>query len=297
MTASKATSYIEATIEIPRNLSDAVCNFIIENISSGLILEEEDDSQTLIIKFYLPSEQDNDFRQKLHYYFNSLIELDDTFDYEPDIKERVVENVEWEDAYKESVRSVVIADDVVIRPPWEDVKPETKYDIVIEPKMAFGTGSHETTRSCLEIIRKTFKKNMTFLDMGCGSGILSILADQMGAKQIKSIDYDLISTENTIENFNLNNVTTEYEVFHGSIEMCENDKPYDYVCANIIKSAILQMLDRLNHLTKPGGYLVLSGLLDDDVEEIQEHLLKLNLSDYSILKDNEWRSFTIHKRS
>ena len=289
-------SFIEASVEVPRNISDAVSNFIVDNISPGILLEDSAYEQFIIIKFYVLSDDDNSFRQKLGYYFNSLLELDDTFEEIPDIKERTIENVEWEEAYKDSVKSVIIAGDVVVRPPWDEKPPEAVYDIVIEPKMAFGTGSHETTRSCLQVIRQTFKKKMTFLDIGCGSGILSILADQMGAKFIKAVDYDLISVENTSENFDLNEVLAENEIHHGSIECCQKDQPYDFVCANIIKVAILSMLDKLIDLTKPGGILVLSGLLDDDVDEISKHLRLLGLTEFSILEDNEWRTFTIHKK-
>ncbi|KAA3632751.1 MAG: 50S ribosomal protein L11 methyltransferase [Calditrichaeota bacterium] len=296
MNDTNAKAFIEASVEVPKNISDAVCNFIIENITSGLLLEEEEGLDTLVVKFYMPDDSDDNFRQKLSYYFQSLLELDDTIDEEPDLKERVVENIEWEDAYRESIKGVIVSDKLIVRPPWEEYSGEYEYDIVIEPKMAFGTGTHETTKSCLEIILKTFKKNKTFLDLGCGSGILSILADKMGAKSIKAIDYDMVSVENCFENFEMNDVACDYEVLHGSIELCESDEPYDYVCANIIKSTILTMLDKLNSLTKSGGTLVLSGLLDDDVEEIEEHLLKIGLSDYEVLADNEWRSFTIRKK-
>lgn len=296
MTDSGINAFIEASVEVPKNVSDAVCNFINENITSGLLLEGDENCDTVVIKFYIPEESDDNFRQKLSYYFQSLMEMDDTIDEEPDVKERVVENIEWEDAYRESIKGVVVSDKLIVRPPWEEYTGEYTYDIVIEPKMAFGTGTHETTKSCLEIILSTFKKNQSFLDLGCGSGILSILADKMGAKTIKAIDYDIISVENCFENFEMNDVACDYEVLHGSIELCDHDEPYDYVCANIIKSTILPMLNKLNDLTKSGGILVLSGLLDDDVEEIEEHLFKFGLSDFDLVANNEWRSFTIRKK-
>ena len=287
--------FVEVSVVLPYQFVDAVSDFISENISAGLVFEEINNNT--VIKFYVPENVNDNYAEKLNYYFKSLMELHDDFNHLPEMKERIVENVEWEEAYKESVKAVLIAEDISVRPPWDEKPSEAVYDIVIEPKRAFGTGSHETTRSCLEIIRHTFKPNMTFLDMGCGSGILSILADQLKAKSIKAIDYDEISVENTIENFTLNNVTTPYETGHGSIELCEHDTPYDFVCANMIKKAILSMLDKLCLLIKPGGILLLSGLLEEDVEEVEEILFRCNMHEFEIIEDNEWRSILVRKSS
>ena len=174
--------FIEVSVELPHQFVDAVSAFISENIANGLVFEELE--TYTIVKFYLPKENQENYEQKLQYYFKSLVEIHDDFPEDVSIKEKVIENVEWEEAYKESVKAVLIGKDVSVRPPWDEKPPEAMYDIVIEPKMAFGTGSHETTRSCLEIIRHNLKPEKTFLDMGCGSGILSILADQLKVKSI-----------------------------------------------------------------------------------------------------------------
>ncbi len=287
--------FIEVSVELPHQFVDAVSDFISQNISTGLVFEEINNNA--VIKFYVQADNDENYNEKLKFYFQSLKELHDDFTQIPVMKDRVVEDIEWEDAYRESVKAVLIADDISVRPPWDEKPSAAIYDIIIEPKMAFGTGSHETTRSCLEILRHTLKPDMTFLDMGCGSGILSILADQLKVKSIKAIDYDQISVENTIENFKLNNVTTPYEALYGSIEQCENDVPYDSVCANMIKNAILSMLDKLCLLTKPGGILILSGLLEEDLEEIEETLFRCSMHDFEIIEDNEWRSLIVRKKS
>lgn len=288
-------NYIEATVEVPKKIADAVCNFIIENISSGLILEEEENSDYTGIKFYLPQNDDKKYRQKLSYYFKSLIDIHNGFDQEPIIKERIIQNVEWEEAYKDSVESIMIAEDICVRPPWDEKLSDAKYDIIIEPKMAFGTGTHETTRSCLKLIRENFLNNRTFLDVGCGSGILSILADQIGASYIKALDYDKTAYENTIENFKINSVKCPHDVVFGTLEKCLKDNKYDFVCSNIIKTTILDNLDNLFQLTKSNGFLLLSGLLDIDEEEVVKRLELENLKKYNIHKDNEWRSFIIKK--
>ena len=287
---SKPEFYIEASVEVPREQSDAVCNFIIENICAGLVLEDEEDSPVTGIKFYVAADDDRDFQKRLKSFLTGIGITTGS-----DIRRRTVENVEWEEEYKRQMKAVVIAGDVTVRPPWQDPPDGTRYDIIIEPKMAFGTGTHETTRSCLQVIRQTLKPGVRFLDMGCGSGVLSILADKMGAAYIKAIDYDIVAVENSRENFEINNVSTENAVRHGSLEQCDNDQPYDYVCVNIIKTAIMEMLPRLKKLVAAGGTLVLSGLLDRDLDDVLALMDQLRLNDYAIVEDNEWRTVRIFR--
>jgi ribosomal protein L11 methyltransferase len=118
----------------------------------------------------------------------------------------------------------------------------------------------------------------------------------MGARYIKAIDYDLIAVDNCTENFDINGVRTPHEALFGSIEKCVGDPPYDFVCANIIKSTILPLLPRLIELTARGGLLVLSGLLDTDEDETSAALTRSNQDDFSILRDNKWITYTIRRR-
>jgi ribosomal protein L11 methyltransferase len=293
MSSPSPQAYIEARLVVPRIHADAVGNFIIENICSGLILEEEEDTDTTGIIFYVPQPEPKDWRETLTIYLSQLV--DSAMPTVPPIKERQVENIEWEEEYKKSVRPVYIGEDIVIRPPWYPPEAAIRYDIVIEPKMAFGTGRHETTRSCLYIIRKEFKPGMRFLDVGCGSGILSILADKMRAGFIKAVDTDPAAVENCRENFALNQVRTPATLAVGSIEQCAGDPPYDFVCANIIKDTILSILDELAALTTAPGILVLSGLLEHDEKEVSDSLKRRGLASFDIHRDNEWLTYVIHK--
>jgi ribosomal protein L11 methyltransferase len=293
MGETKPQAYTEAKVEISRLLADAVCNFIVENISSGLILEEEKGSPVTRIIFYIPLNGKKEWRGLLTGYLSCLV--DDSGAIVPHIEERLIENVEWEKQYQRSVTPIHVGEDIVIRPPWCSAKSGVKYDIVIEPKMAFGTGRHETTRLCLKIARERFKPGMRFLDLGCGSGILSVLADRMGASFIKAIDNDLTAVENCRENFKVNQVRTPSEILLGSIEKVRGDLPYDFICANIIKSTILSMLSDLAALTADKGILVLSGLLDRDEDEVSARLDQAGLTTFSILRDNEWLTYAVGK--
>ncbi len=291
MKDTKAERFIEARVLVPRELCDAVCNFIVDNIASGLVLEEEEGSPNTGIMFYLPEHAGKAYHSALESYLKDVLPNG-----VPDIRERLIENAAWEEQYKASIQPLHIAGDIVIRPPWDSPVEGTRYDIVIEPKMAFGTGSHETTRSCLTVIRKRFQKGMRLLDLGTGSGILSILADKMGASYVKAIDYDSIAVQNCAENVEINSVRCTHEILLGSIDKCEGDEAYDFVCANIIKSTILPFLPRLVTLTKVGGFLVLSGLLDQDESEISGSLRELGQTDFEILYDNEWITYTVKRK-
>lgn len=285
--------YIEARLNVPRQYADAVCDYIIVNIANGIVLEEEDDSTTVGIQFYV-DEAKAGYKEKLQAYIESIVVNGETDT--PQISERRIRNLEWIEEYRASVKPVRIAEDTVVRPPWHAVEPNTCYDIIIEPRMAFGTGTHETTRSCLKIIRERFQPGLRFLDLGTGSGILSILAAKMGASYIKAIDYDITAVQNAKENLAVNAVTVPYDILFGSIEKCEWDEPYDFVCANIIKSAILPMLPTLVKLTRSGGTLTLSGLLTQDEEEVSAALQALHEPDFSILQDEKWLTYSVRKR-
>ncbi|PWB76428.1 hypothetical protein C3F09_00215 [candidate division GN15 bacterium] len=293
MPEQQPQEYIEARVDIPREYADAVCNFVIENIANGIVLEEEDDSPTVGIQFYV-DEARAGYREQLNLYVASI--LVDSGLTPPTISERRVKNLEWIEEYRASVKPIRIADDVVVRPPWHDPLPNTRYDIIVEPRMAFGTGSHETTRSCLKIIRERFQPGMRFLDLGTGSGILSILAARMGAVYVKAIDYDLAAVQNAKENCAINNVSTPCDILFGSVEKCEWDEPYDFVAANIIKSTILPMLNTLVKLTRSSGTLMLSGLLTQDEEEVSAALRQLGEADFTILADNKWLTYAVKKR-
>ncbi len=293
MGESNPQAYTEAKVEVPRLLTDAVCDFIVENISAGLVLEEEEDSPVTGIKFYVARDDKKNWRGLLTGYLSHLVDRSTTA--VPSIKERLIESIEWEEQYRQSVKPILIGHDIVIRPPWCQPDPAAKFDIVIEPKMAFGTGRHETTRSCLKIVRQKFRPGMRFLDVGCGSGVLCILADQMGASFVKAVDNDPTALENCRENFEVNRLRSPYEISLGSIEKCRGDLYYDFVCANIIKSTILSMLSDLAALTVPRGILILSGLLEGDEGQVSTRLKKAGLATFSILRDNEWLTYTVCK--
>jgi ribosomal protein L11 methyltransferase len=292
MAAPVPEAYLEVRVELPRELVDAACDFIIEHIASGIVLEDEEGAANTGIIFYVREGQ-MEYRAILEQFLSR--QTPERLTTLPEIRERRVANTEWLDLYRENVKLIRIADDLIVRPPW--ISPTSDhYQLILEPRMAFGTGSHATTRSCLKIIRERVQPGGRFLDMGCGSGILSVLADRMGAAYIKAVDYDLAAVANCRENFEINGVRTPHEILVGSIEKCGRDKPYHFVCANIIRTTIITMLDRLLRLTRPDGILVLSGLLEKDESAIADALQSYGQSSLHRHRDEEWLTFIVEKK-
>lgn len=277
--------YTEVRVDVANGMVDVVSDYIIEHLAGGLVLEEEEDQPKTTLVFYVTPERDRDmelFRAKLG-----------DWKIRPDsMRSREIKDIEWIEAYKQSIQPVVITENVVVRPPWADASG-AKYDIIVEPRMAFGTGSHGTTRGSIEAIERSFQEGWSFLDMGCGSGVLSIMADKMGASKIKAVDYDPVATANCVENFTENKVQTPNEVVTGSIEACESDEPYDFVVANIIRSTILEMMTRLVSLARKEGFLVLSGLLPHDEEPISKSLREHGQTDFQIQRVDNWLTYTV----
>ncbi|MBI9033304.1 MAG: 50S ribosomal protein L11 methyltransferase [Bacteroidales bacterium] len=173
----------------------------------------------------------------------------------------------WNAVWESNYEAVLIADQCYVRAPFHEAIPEVKYDIVIEPKMSFGTAHHPTTSLMTEFVLELDLDNKSFLDMGCGTGLLAILAAKRGAKPVSAIDIDEWAYENSIENCERNQV--EYiDVLKGGAEVIEGS--FDIILANINRNILLNdMHHYTDHITAKGT-LILSGFYEHDLAMIQE---------------------------
>ncbi len=291
--SSDSRKYLEVSFYVPRDHSEAVCNFIIENFSAGLILDEDEKSDEVGVRFYIPPDDIVAVKEQLTAYLSQLENLSE-FN-QSRIHTQAVEELSWVETFRQSVKPIIL-EGVVIRPPWAEIEMPGAIDIVIEPKMAFGTGSHETTRLCLKAILKHFKRGQSFFDLGCGSGILSILAARMDGGNIKGVDIDTDAVENARENIEINGVADKIEIVHGSVESAESDPLYDFAAANLIITTIEELYDRLNSIVRPGGIILLSGLLVEDEARTRKLLDRDDIDHYDITRDGEWLAFVIGKK-
>nr|MBN2277721.1 50S ribosomal protein L11 methyltransferase [candidate division Zixibacteria bacterium] len=291
---TKPEYYFEVSITIPRDILDAVCNYIIENHANGLELEERNSGTETDIRFYVPSGSGKNYQKNLTNYINQIAP---PLDFSTSlIRTRTIANISWEEEYRKSVGPIRVGP-LEIRPPWYSRSADTRYDIIIEPKMAFGTGSHETTRLCLVELLKHVRKGQAVLDLGCGSGILAVTAARLGAARVKGLDIDRLAIDNALENIVINGVAGLVEIDHGSMELVKDDPPYDILVANIIKNTVVELYDQINTAVRPGGIIILSGLLIED----QDAILRLlpdynNIARYELSRAGQWLAITVFKK-
>jgi ribosomal protein L11 methyltransferase len=198
-----------------------------------------------------------------------------------------IEQTNWNEEWEKNFKPIVVDDLVTVRAPFHDV-PDTKYDLIIEPKMSFGTGHHETTHMMIQHILKNDFKNKSVLDMGCGTGVLAILAEKVGATKLDAIDIDNWCYLNSIENVERNDCKN-ISVYEGDAALLKNKK-YDIIIANINRNILLNDIPTYANCLNENGKLFLSGFYEEDITMLEDlcnkHMLKLK----ETLKRGDWVS-------
>ena len=204
-----------------------------------------------------------------------------------DFIEKEIDNSNWEDEWKKTYKSFNIGDRILIKPSWEEEVDTDKIVIEIEPKMAFGSGTHETTSLCMEYVEDKDLSGMDILDIGCGSGILSILAKKLGAKNVLACDIDPIAVSSTIDNAKINEVDLQAK----ESNLFDNiEGKYDLIFANILAVILVEMIGQSKDYIKKSGILVLSGIINEKAGMVKEALSE---NDYEILDQREKGEWTL----
>ena len=214
------------------------------------------------------------------------------------VKEELVEgrdwNAEWEKNY---FQPIVVGDECVIHSTFHHDIPKVKYDIVIDPKMAFGTGHHATTAQVIESILAIDMRGRTLIDMGTGTAILSILAAMRGATSVTAIEIDDFAYANAIENVNINGVSDVVELVNGDAAALSGVEPADIFLANINRNVILGDIEAYASHLRNSGIMILSGFYEDDVPMIEAAARPLGLVIEAIRSRNKWTVLTLCKQS
>lgn len=272
--------YYELVIQIESSCKDFILDLILE-LYDGAI--EEEDKKIVICSENGPLEL-LELKDRLLLLINKQTELKDKIKIDFFKKE----NKDWIESYKKSIEPIAIGS-FFIRPPWHK-KRDGYIDIIIEPALAFGSGHHESTSLCIEILQEITKKDNTLLDVGSGSGILGICASKMGAK-VDFCDTDVMAIESSIKNFKLNSVAfCDYWI--GSCH--QSNKKYDIVVANIVADILIAISKDLKTKLKDSAYLLLSGIINEHKEK-----LIAAYSDLKIVKEvqkNEWTTILFENR-
>lgn len=208
------------------------------------------------------------------------------------VSTKTVNEEDWETAWKQYFKPQQVSENVVIKPTWEEYEnTDNKVVIEIDPGMAFGTGTHETTRMCIELIEEFMEEGADVLDVGCGSGILSVAAAKLGAKDILALDLDPVAVKVAEENVALNNVGDKVKVIKSDITKgVEKGSKYDIVLANIIADIIIRLNeDIVDYLKKPSIYIC-SGIIEERLDDVLESLKENNFRIIKIVSMGEWRA-------
>ena len=207
------------------------------------------------------------------------------------------EDLDWINNWKKFFSSFYI-DDILIKPTWEELKEEDrdKFLIEIDPGVSFGTGKHETTQLCIRQLLKYIRGNETYtpqvktpkvLDVGCGSGILSIAAALLGSRDILAIDIDPVAVEVTRENVELNNVSEYVDARYGDLTKGVSYRA-DIVVANLMADLVMMLTEDVAKHLEDGGIYISSGIIDFKEEEVCETLKRCGFEIIEILKKGEW---------
>lgn len=215
----------------------------------------------------------------------SLAEYREMFSFE--YEEKLIPYQNWNKEWESNFEPLEISDQCYVRATFHDPRPEFKYEIVIDPKMAFGTGHHQTTAMMMQWMLDEQFTGKRVLDMGCGTGILAILASKLGASEIVAIDYDPLCFDSTLENSRLNEVEN-IRALCGSKEVIPAGQ-FDIILANINRNILLDQLERYAEALTEGGTIYLSGFYQgEDLQMIKEQANTLNLEFQGFKEDKSW---------
>lgn len=273
-------SWVEVSLVVTPEQAEAVAEVIGRFTREGVVIEQaakqdnkakenplEDHVRVFGYFFAEPGLEER--KQKLEealWHLGQIQEL-------PQAQYRTIKDENWMTAWKDQYKPLKIGKRLMIIPAWVKNNFPERLPILINPGMAFGTGTHPTTQLCLELIEEKIQPNQTMFDVGCGSGILSIAALRLGAGRVIAVDIDSASVESTHENCALNEMEDQVEIAQGSADLISSGHfgllQAPLVVANILASVISNLLDDgLSALVEPQGLLILSGILDHQADMI-----------------------------
>ncbi len=271
--------WMEIRLPLSKVQLEAVSALLFAAGAEGL---EERDNETVI--YYPQHRWTNDIKLLLIGQLKSLLP---EFNAKV-IEEKLIREEDWNEAWKENFKTFHLTERIVIAPEWEKYKPaEFETLITISPKMAFGTGHHETTQLILELMEEYLQQEQSVLDAGTGSGILAIYAAKQGAHPVVAFDTDPLAIENLYENAKLNGVEKKITAILGTLQQVPKRK-FDLIIANINRNVLLDLAASFARFQKENGIIILSGILTPDSGIIKEVYEKAHYRLLGQKTKNEW---------
>ena len=311
--------WIRFTLDTHTDAVDMLSYMLDEIGVEGIEIEDhvplsEEDKKKMFVDI-LPDPEDNDGTAKVHFYMEPencnpekiMMQVQDIFQ---EVKQfcnigkgtislSETEDKDWINNWKTFFKPFRAADNIVIKPTWETYEKENEDDILseIDPGIAFGTGSHETTKLCIQALDKYVKKGDSVLDVGCGSGILSIAALKLGAAHATAIDIDEVAVKVAAENMEVNHIpASQYTLFDGdlitnSFLKVKAGTGHDIVVANILADVIIPLTGVIRPHLKKGGLYITSGIINTKEEEVREALIANGFEILGVEYMKEWCCF------
>lgn len=226
--------------------------------------------------------------------FDQINETTSYLPFSVQIENELIPDKNWNEVWEKNYfKPLLIGDRCLVRAPFHTEYEPAEFELVIEPKMAFGTGNHETTTLVAEQILDMDLTGKTVLDMGCGTGILGMLSSMKGAKSVTAIDIDNWSYESTIENARLNNIDN-LNAMLGDASLLGNES-FEIIFANIHKNVIINDLPEYENVLLSGGKIFLSGFYKNDMPDVKEKAESLGLLEIGFQEKNNWVVYSFEK--
>jgi len=309
--------WTEITIKTTTEAVEAVTSILYEAEVGGIVIEDPNDFlfqekdekawdyvdetifdtgyEGVVIKAYLAEEKNviaelEMIREKIKRLPEYGLEIG-----EGSVEISEVDDSDWADSWKKYYKPTKIGDRIVIKPTWEEYsKTEGELVIELDPGMAFGTGTHETTSMCIRALEEYVTPDKTVFDIGCGSGILSIVAAKLGAHRVIGGDFDEVAVKVANENVALNGVEGVVDIRLGNLlEVVEGSA--DIVVANIIADVIIMLSKDVPKIIKPGGIFISSGIIHEKLDLVQEALVSNGFDILKVEKLGEWAAVVSKK--
>ena len=285
---------IEIEDKVPLSEEDKKRMFI------DLLPDLEEDDGKAYVSFYIEPEKDHD--STLEEVLAAVRELADFVDIgEATIEKSQTEDIDWMNNWKKYWKPFKVDEHIIIKPTWETVEdvPEDTLVVELDPGTAFGTGTHHTTRLCITQLKKYMQSGQTILDVGCGSGILSIIALLLGAKEATATDVDIHAVEAAMENACVNHIESDvYTVLTGDVISDADfrhqvgEHKFDMVLANICAEIIIPLSGVVKEMMKPGALFITSGIIDEREEDARKALSENGFEIMEVTHSGGWVSFT-----
>jgi ribosomal protein L11 methyltransferase len=305
---------MEITVTTSQEAKEAAADILYQSGANGLVIEDslpaflaadvEDYAdlpeesfplEEVRLVAYLPV--DESLAVKIDSIRQSVAALAD-FDLDPgpaEIALQEVEDTDWGSAWKAFYKPIRLGKNLLIKPTWEDVTTDGRVVLELDPGMAFGTGTHPTTVMCLEILESLIRGGEQVIDVGCGSGILSIACAKLGAAQVQALDYDPMAIKVTTENLALNGVHDRVIARESNL-LSEAAGKADLIVANIIARVIVDLIPEVEAHLQPDGTFVASGIIEEKLPAV---LQALDDHGYVVIEDRrsgDWVALTCKRR-